>query len=1462
MSEITVGSVGVNVVPNARGFGREAARQINPEAAKIGREFGTLFGQSAERQMAEGVREGLREGAKTATPDGVRAGTQYGRGVKRGVSAALKDPATLKLEADIKSAQAKVKALREFAEKKLQIDADIARLQAKLAALSSRGVRIDADITAAEAKLAELRRAAEEATGEKRVRIDADISAAEAKLRQLSATRVSIDADTAAATAKLQALEAKVDEATRNRTVDVDANIAAAEAELARLTARRQQIEVDVDVDTAAASAQLALMRGNAIGASTGLLAVVGAAALLGPALIPVGAVGVGAMAAIASGALVAASGVGVLVLALAPVIAAVQALRQANDASARSARSTTSAHLQMAAAMDAVESAHRAVASAEEDARIAGVRAAEQVADARRRLADAERQAADDQVEAAHRVEDAERDLAQAQRDSLDAVEALNEAREQAARDMEDLASRVAHGALDERDAVLRVAEAQQRLSEVQADPNATELERQRAQLALEQAIQGLQDQRTELARLREEQAAAAEAGVEGSERVRNAHERVRESQERVRGAQQGVAEAVRAAAETQRRSAERVAEAQRGVAEAVREAADSQRRSAEAIEAAQQGVISAQRGVQQASQAAGLAGGAAMDTVRSKMAALTPEGRKFVGFVTGTLIPALSPLTKAAQAGLLPGLQQALAMMVPILPAVARFVGTLASTMGQLAVEAAKSLSNPAWQAFFAYLERSAGPILVSISRILGNFAQGFAGLLVAFEPVTDAIFRGLENLSRGFAEFGTNAGENAGFQAFIAYLREVGPQVVGTLAEVGRAFGHILAALAPLGPVVLGVIRGLAQFIQKVPPVAIQAIAIAIGVLAVALGVASAAAGVFASTAGLIVAGVVVAIGVIVAWVLVFKHLYETHATLRKIVDAVWTTVRDVVVSAWQDFIQPALQALVDFVTQTLVPAFQTYMLPILQAVWSGIQVAVTVAWAVIRAVFVAIDAYVRNVLAPVFLFFWHNVIEPAWTGIRVAITIAWGLIRLVFAAIELYVRAVLMPIFNAFLAVARVVWSGISAAISAAWTLIRPIFEKLGSIIETQVAPAFRRGVDAITAAWESIREKAKAPVRFVVETIINHGLIDTFNKIAGYFGVDPVERIKLPEGFATGGYISGPGGPRDDLIPAMLSNGEFVVNAAAVKKLGVDFLSLLNRADRLDISGDIAGLVARRAAQNRFASGGLVDSVKRWLPSVDPLPYVWGGVGPSGFDCSGLVGEVWARITGHPSFRRYFTTSSGFPQFGFERGPGMFSMGVNPGQHMAGNLAGLPFEAASTKSGIHVGPRARSVASFPQLWHLSDLGGGLKLPSGNPPKGISLLHPIDSAKALLTSALGGLAAIADNPFGQVVAAVPKALVEGAISKVSDALPGFAGGGLVRKYDSGGYLPPGVTLAVNGTGRPEPVFTAAQFDRMRSGPGQATVQINQTITNPIPEEPSTSLTRGMRKVAQFGLIPTSS
>ena len=51
---------------------------------------------------------------------------------------------------------------------------------------------------------------------------------------------------------------------------------------------------------------------------------------------------------------------------------------------------------------------------------------------------------------------------------------------------------------------------------------------------------------------------------------------------------------------------------------------------------------------------------------------------------------------------------------------------------------------------------------------------------------------------------------------------------------------------------------------------------------------------------------------------------------------------------------------------------------------------------------------------------------------------------------------------------------------------------------------------------------------------------------------------------LMQPVATGGYISGPGGPTDDMIPAWLSNGEFVIRAAMVRRYGRQLLEKFNR----------------------------------------------------------------------------------------------------------------------------------------------------------------------------------------------------------------------------------------------------------------------------------------------------------
>jgi len=71
---------------------------------------------------------------------------------------------------------------------------------------------------------------------------------------------------------------------------------------------------------------------------------------------------------------------------------------------------------------------------------------------------------------------------------------------------------------------------------------------------------------------------------------------------------------------------------------------------------------------------------------------------------------------------------------------------------------------------------------------------------------------------------------------------------------------------------------------------------------------------------------------------------------------------------------------------------------------------------------------------------------------------------------------------------------------------------------------------------------------------------------------------------LFQGFVGGGYVTDPGTSTSDSIPARLSAGEYVVNAAAVKRVGVAFLEAIN---------GIEGGPRIQGPRLTFATGGLV-----------------------------------------------------------------------------------------------------------------------------------------------------------------------------------------------------------------------------------------------------------------------------
>lgn len=90
--------------------------------------------------------------------------------------------------------------------------------------------------------------------------------------------------------------------------------------------------------------------------------------------------------------------------------------------------------------------------------------------------------------------------------------------------------------------------------------------------------------------------------------------------------------------------------------------------------------------------------------------------------------------------------------------------------------------------------------------------------------------------------------------------------------------------------------------------------------------------------------------------------------------------------------------------------------------------------------------------------------------------------------------------------------------------------------------------------------------------------------------------------------AEGGYISGPGTATSDSIPAYLSNGEYVVRAAAVAKYGVDFLHQLNSM-HMAYGGHVSRF-AEGGHVSRYADGGHVLSAAQVEQLRPAAPFLY------------------------------------------------------------------------------------------------------------------------------------------------------------------------------------------------------------------------------------------------------------
>ena len=879
------------------------------------------------------------------------------------------------------------------------------------------------------------------------------------------------------------------------------------------------------------------------------------------PLLVPLLAVAAGGIVAFGTAALGAAAGLGVMVLAFSGIGTAVKALGDVADNSAKD----------QLAASKTMRNAARGVRDAQQGLDRARQQSARSAQDSSRRIADAEK-----------RVAETQKDATKAQKDLMDA-------RAEAQQRQKDLADQIASGKLDERQALIDLFNAQVDYNSAMASGGATNLEKEQAAINLERARLAIKGIREENAGLIADQ----KKGVGADPGVQAAQDRVDTT------------------TEAQKQAVVDLGDVRRDANE---QAADS----ALSLRDAQERLTDSQEAYREAVQQTGELGSASMQKLNEAMAKLSPAGRKFALYID-SLRGYFRALRAEAQEGMLPGVQNALEKIIGTYgPGFQRFIGVMARQMGSFFEKAATMLTSPVWREFFSMMEKLAPTFASDFGTIFLNVLTGIVAMMTAFSPYAADFSKSMVRISGAFAKWAASLKDSEGFQKFLDYLRETGPKVWELLKGFVGALIAIGVAMAPIADKLLDGFIAFFDAIMDMDPDTLAFIVSSIlgfvlasqsaaGAMQALLTIRTPFHSVFGAVVFLITAAAVALI-----------YFYQHSETFRKVVQNVLGFIRDN--WKWVALLGGAFATLA--VTGTLAFRVLSFFVGPLKAL-RIMFLAVTSSTALVVLGVIALIAGLiwayNNVewfrdgvnaafsaIGAVFKWIWDNILSPVLGWIKARIEDV--------GAIFVWLWSTVGPIMELIGAIFTTVWEqaiapalnwiwdkfgSLGKKISDFWKFIQPILDAFG-LGAGDLRGYWEAAVDGIGAAWDGLKSLVFKPIEWIINTVINKGFVDNFNKLADVFGTSHISYLTLPnppqqtfttgswaakpkveKGFDTGGWT----GPGAKMKPAgVVHADEFVIRKESTNKIrskyGLDVLKYMNRF------GDLPGM-------GGYASGGLV-----------------------------------------------------------------------------------------------------------------------------------------------------------------------------------------------------------------------------------------------------------------------------
>lgn len=682
------------------------------------------------------------------------------------------------------------------------------------------------------------------------------------------------------------------------------------------------------------------------------------------------------------------------------------------------------------------------------------------------------------------------------------------------------------------------------------------------------------------------------------------------------------------------------------------------------------------------------------------------------------------------------------------------------------------------------------------------------------------------------------------------------------ISVIASIVNWFKMMATWLIPIGILIAGLTLSM-----TLNAVAAGAEAIAIAAVTLAMRVArgimlAMTAAQWAFNVALNANPLVLIVTLIVAFVAAIIVAYHRSETFRAIVQAMWEGIKTAAAVAWS-YLKPifdGIWAAMKVVGAVAMWLWRNVLEPAFRGIWYAARLMFTILVTAILVplviqfkILAAIATWLwRTILAPAFngikslilvaystvikptlnnmmtafraagaaaMWLWRNAIQPAWNGIKAAIALAWVGIKVILGLLRTYVIGPLVAAFHTAQAGISKAWAVVKSVISVGWTVMRPVFDKLRGMLNL-VKIAFQTAVTGIRIAWDKVSSIARKPVAFVVNTVYNKGIVPVWNAVAKITKVDKLNPVKFAMGGRTKGGISGV-----DSIPILAMEDEFILNRKAARSVGYGALSYINR------TGKLPG----------YKDGGWIGDATDWVTGAAKKVGGWAG---SAFDLFTDPAKVWKKMIS-PVMRQISSMGSGEYLNMIKKVPGSMVSGLGSAVVNAAKSIGDLFTGGGGGGGSGVkrwtGVVQQSLRMLHEPMAYTDMtlrrmnqesGGNPNIvnkwdsnwKAGHPSVGLmQVIGPTFQAYAGALRKTGPfLYGTSVNPLANVYASMRYALAAyGTLPRAYNR----AGG-----YDNGGWLPPGLSLAFNGTGRPERIRNQQQ-EAALTGAGT----VNLTIEN---------------------------